>query len=311
MDDTYEALVTNNWRKVEREADDLLKSAGLPSLDHEGAEFGRLCRRLLLAKQEYLHIENERWNGVYKTRSAGANGSAASVQAKSPPSKPFSEVVRLYFKENSRADRTDSQIKSEFAKFITVLGSDKPVASITKGDCRTYKEYVLKDRSQTTCIKHLSSLSGLFKWAEQQGFIPDGFNPVRGLSPNKRQAKKHAMPRRPFTDAELLTVFSSTDFVRQREKHPERYWLVLLCLFQICRREEAGQLSLKDLGELDDIPFMNITDEGVGQGLKNAGSKRRLPIHSSLVKLGFLEYVEQIKTLGHARLFPQLDHGTN
>src|SRR5438094_2694952 len=53
MDDTYEALVTNNWRKVEREADDLLKSAGIPSFDREGAEFGRLCRRLLLAKQEY------------------------------------------------------------------------------------------------------------------------------------------------------------------------------------------------------------------------------------------------------------------
>ena len=36
----------NNWRKVEREADALLQAAGLASLDHEGAEFGRLSRRL-------------------------------------------------------------------------------------------------------------------------------------------------------------------------------------------------------------------------------------------------------------------------
>lgn len=86
---------------------------------------------------------------------------------------------------------------------------------------------------------------------------------------------------------------------------------MLLCLFQICRREEAGQLSLKDLGESEGIPFMNITDEGEGQGLKNAGSKRRLPIHSSLGKLGFLEYVERIKVAGHSRLFPQLEHGRN
>lgn len=129
----------------------------------------------------------------------------------------------MYFKENSRAERTDSQIKAEFDKFIAVLGADKPVASITKADYRTYKEHILKDRAQTTCIKHLSSLSGLFKWAEQQGFVPDGFNPIRGLSPNKRQAKKHATPRRPFTDAKLLAVFSSKEFLKQRETHPDRY----------------------------------------------------------------------------------------
>lgn len=134
---------------------------------------------------------------------------------------------------------------------------------------------------------------------------------MRGLSPNKRQAKKHATQRRPFTDAELLAVLSSKDFLKQKQAHPERYWLVLLCLFQIWRREEAGQLSLKDIGELDGIPFMNITDEGEGQGLKNAGSKRRLPIHSSLVRLGFMKYIERIKVAGHSRLFPQLEHGPN
>ena len=194
---------------------------------------------------------------------------------------------------------------------MVILGSDRPIVSITKADCRTYKEHILKDRSQTTCIKHLSSLSGLFKWAEMQGFTPDNINPVRGLSPNKRQAKKHATQRQPFTDAELLAVLSSKDFLKQKQTHPERYWLVWLCLFQIWRREEAGQLSLKDIGELDGILFMNITDEGEGQGLKNAGSKSRLPIHSSLVKLGFLEYVERIKVAGHSRLFPQLVHGAN
>jgi hypothetical protein len=52
IDDTHEALVTNNWRKVAREADALLQAAGQPPLDHDGAEFGRLCRRLLLAEQD-------------------------------------------------------------------------------------------------------------------------------------------------------------------------------------------------------------------------------------------------------------------
>lgn len=109
---------------------------------------------------------------------------------------------------------------------------------------------------------------------------------MRGLSPNKRQAKKQATQRRSFTDAELLAVFGSKEFLAQREKRPARYWLPLLCLFQVCRREEAGQLALADIGEEEGVPFLRITDEGANQALKNVGSRRRLPIHSSLIELG-------------------------
>lgn len=310
LEDTEASISASRYDRVAGDVDAMLQAAGMAPLAHDSLAFKRCCRAFLLAKQKMLGIEIERWQNVYKDH-ARPVAHIAALKDHQPASKPFSEVVRLYFKENTRADRTDSQIKSELEKFLVVIGGDRSVASITKADCRTYKEHILKDRSQTTCIKHLSSLSGLFKWAEQQGFTPDNFNPVRGLSPNKRQAKKHTAQRRPFKDAELLAVFSSQDFHQQREKHPERYWLVLLCLFQICRREEAGQLALKDIGEESGIPFMVITDEGEGQGLKNAGSKRRLPLHSSLVKLGFLDYVESIKTAGHSRLFPQLKKGLN
>ena len=323
LDDAHEALVTNNWRKVEREADALLQAAGLAPLDHEGAEFGRLCRRLLLAKQEYLQIENDRWEGKYKTRSVNGsvNGSVPPPAKAAAPSKPFTEVVKLYFQENTRAKRTDSQVKAELQRFVEAVGGDRPIGTITKTDCRTYKEHMLQVRKLTlaTVIKHLSSLSGMFKWSEAQGFIPDGSNPVRGLAPNKRQAKKQAAQRRPFTDAELLTVFGSKVFMKQRNANAANYWLPLICLFSVCRREEAGQLAIKDIGtlpqgdkgEVDGIPFMNITDEGEDQGLKNEGSKRRLPVHSSLIHLGFMEYVDSIKTAGHTRLFPQLKHGAN
>ena len=93
--------------------------------------------------------------------------------------------------------------------------------------------------------------------------------------------------------------------------HPEPYWLALICLFQVCRREEAGQLAIKDIGKADGITYLQITDEGEDQALKNQGNKRRLPVHSSLIQLGFLEYVESVKAAGHTRLFPQLKHGAN
>jgi hypothetical protein len=60
-----EALVSCDYRHVECQADELLKEAGLPALDHKGAEFGRLCRRLLQANIEYTRIEKDRWEGRF------------------------------------------------------------------------------------------------------------------------------------------------------------------------------------------------------------------------------------------------------
>ena len=48
-DEAHEGLLGNDYRKIEQEAGELLKAAGL-SLDHAGPDFKRLCRRLLLAK---------------------------------------------------------------------------------------------------------------------------------------------------------------------------------------------------------------------------------------------------------------------
>ena len=62
-------------------------------------------------------------------------------------------------------------------------------------------------------------------------------------------------------------MFGSEDFKRQASKHPERFWLSLICLFEICRREEAGQLGITDIDEEAGVPFLKITDTGEGQGL--------------------------------------------
>lgn len=176
------------------------------------------------------------------------------------------------------------------------------IDSITKAQCRTYKEDLLEKRkvSLVTCAKHLAILAALFSWAERQDYIPDRTNPARGLTPNRTMARKQAQQRRPFTDAELTQVLGSERFLSQRKDYPERYWSVLICLFQVCRREEAAQLGINDIGEHEGIPYVIITDS------KNDAVKRRVPLHPSLIELGFLEYVNMIKAKKHPeRVFPQ------
>ena len=197
-------------------------------------------------------------------------------------------------------------MRAEFLRFMETLGGDRPRGSISRADVVRYKERLqAKKQSPLTLIKHLSGLDALFKWAEVHAYTPAA-SPVKGLVPSKRQAKKQALKRQPFTDDELLPVLSSQEFLRQRMERSERYWLVLLLLFQICRREEAAQLYLKDIGEVDGVPFIQITADEKDQSLKNEGSKRRVPIHSSLIQLGFMQYVNSIRKARHQRLFPQL-----
>jgi integrase len=324
FDEAHEALVTNNYRKVEHEADALLKAAGLPALDHAGADFGRLCRRLLLAKQEYLRIEADRWEGRYnhhRPQVSALSPASSATASTSPPSSPskatgplFSVVADKYMAENPRAARTAKPMKAELMKFVETIGGDKPLDTITKADARAYKEHLLTVRklSALTLVKHLSALHTLYVWAGAQGFVEDSYNPIKGLSPNKKVARKQMNERRPFTDAELLQVFGSRDFLEQRDKNPSRYWLCLICLFTACRREEAGQLAVADIQEEDGITFFRINDdEKLGQTLKNAGSRRRVPVPSSLFTLGFKQYFEKIRAAGHVRLFPDFKKGGN
>ena len=142
-----EALIGCDYRKIEREADELLRAAGIAVLDHDEVEFGRLCRKLLQGKQDVIRIESERWDGIYRNNHTRAASRALAPEGSrshtatpvSAAGKLFSEVTHLYFTENPRAVRTDSQGKAEFERFVTVTGGDKPVNTITKTDCRMYK----------------------------------------------------------------------------------------------------------------------------------------------------------------------------
>lgn len=312
LEDAEEAL-SGKGVLLAPEADALLEAAGLPPLAHESLAFKRLCRRLLLAKKEVLTLEVQRWQHHYPPTTL--KPSVPVVAA--PPVKAgplFSVVAPKYLAENPRARRMQDQVRVEFDRFLEAIGGDRPIGHITKAEGRAYKEHLLQVRkvSLATVTKHLHTLSGLFSWAEKQGYRGEGStNPVKGLAPHKKLVRQQEKKIRPFTPAELLAVFGSQDFREQRERHPERYWTVLLCLFHICRREEAAQLALKDIQEEDGIPYLSITDAGDDQALKNEGSKRRLPVHSSLIQLGFLKYVHEITAAGHQRLFPQLPRQRN
>ncbi|GMV51137.1 MAG: hypothetical protein AMXMBFR67_26800 [Nitrospira sp.] len=334
----YEALTTNDHSKVRGIADDLLAESGM-HLEPSSVQYRRLCRELLRAQIEVFEIEQERWGrpgrwasgltGLWKPLSEPLGVTKARLEQpraypqdspqeipKETPTKLFSEVAAIYCQEHKRVPRYDKQVRVTFEKFLGIIGGDKPIGEICKADCRLYKQTLLKsvgDRralGASTVNKRLRCIGHFWEWAQGQGFVPDeARSPVAGLTISARVEKKGKLERKPFTDADLKLILTHPTFIKQKTQRPERYWLVWILLATGARREEIAQLRMVDIQEEkvdsgETIHFFNITNEGKTQALKTAASKRRVPVHTGLVSLGFLEYVASMRRRKAERLFP-------
>jgi integrase len=81
------------------------------------------------------------------------------------------------------------------------------------------------------------------------------------------------------------------------------YWIPLLALYTGARCSELCQLLVQDIDTTGHVPLIKITDQGEGQHVKTTASVRTIPIHSELIRLGFLEYASFQKSTS---LWPDL-----
>lgn len=120
-----------------------------------------------------------------------------------------------------------------------------------------------------------------------------------------------------FTDAEVCAIFLQPTFTgcesERNQKAPGtyrvrdyRFWLPLMAAYTGCRLNELTQLRLEDILDLQGTLCLLITDEGEGQSLKNQQSKRRVPVHSALLKVGFLERVSAARQAGWKNFFEDI-----
>lgn len=120
--------------------------------------------------------------------------------------------------------------------------------------------------------------------------------------------------RRPWADSELQALFGAdlyTGYVLPKTTEAESgkdaaYWIPLLGLYTGARAGELCQLRVSDIQTVEGIPCVVITDDGEGQKVKTSAGKRTVPLHSELLRLGFLGYVAAMRDRGEDRLWPAL-----
>ncbi len=156
--------------------------------------------------------------------------------------------------------------------------------------------------SAVTVNNRLRKISAFLNWCKANGYITD--NPLVGMKVMTGSAKD---ARLSFERHDLTTLLNLDGLKAESCKHPWRYWIPLLGRFTGARLEELCQLQVDDFIQQQGIHCIRIDDSNEGKNLKNSSSRRVLPLHPALIKLGLLQHAESVRVTGAGRLFPELE----
>jgi integrase len=259
-----------------------------------------------------------------------------------------SESLRAALQGWKKAKRRSTTTLREFNyaidRFVELHG-DLPIARITRKHVREFREALQQmpkrrkgalikatlpellkcgnenpevDKvSAATINKLLGGVQAVAVWGRDNGLIPDEV-PWPDPFSNMRLAAE--LPTRaPWQTEELKRLFGSPVFAEGARPAGGRgeaaFWLPLLGLFTGARLGELAPLTTADITTDAPSGITMITireDLEQGRTLKTLASRRVVPVHPELIRIGFLEFVESLrpKEAKEARLFPLLTAGS-
>ena len=175
----------------------------------------------------------------------------------------------------------------------------------------------VKPQSRVNVNKCLTRLTTFMRFGVSQGYIKENY--IDGMKipiPKTEERKK----REPFSPEDLVKILNpqtylgwTIDFgLKTKSDKPNVvkyqnpfYWSFLIGIFSGMRTNETSQLRIEDIVKKGNVWMISI-DEAEGKSVKTTSSIRKVPVHPTLISLGFLDYIEIIKSKGVDRVFPEL-----
>ena len=170
--------------------------------------------------------------------------------------------------------------------------------------------------SITTINKHLGWCSSFYEWSINHGY--SNTNPFKGLKLKRKVRPRDERDR--FSESELKKIFQKENYIHftniEKGRY-ELYWVPLIGVFSGLRLGEITSLYLSNIREIggnhrnkrwcfDILEEPNRPDKH----LKTLSSRRIVPIHDTLLKLGLIEFIELLKKKdpNRERLFQELPY---
>ena len=257
-----------------------------------------------------------------------------SVGSNTPPlnqlqSTPISKGLDLFMgeKEDIR-DKTEDEIRNS-VKFLTECFGDIPIGDITKEKSNIIKSHIKnfpKNKTKnpkyrdkdfhslmkmnipqqdiihlTTINKHLGHLSSFMIWCANNGYC--NTNPFTGMKIKQKKSPRDERDR--FTEQELKEIFSKHNYLYYTKVEKDsysKYWVPLIGVFTGMRCGEICSLYLENIKEITGNQrkkrwVIDIVEEPnrPDKRLKTLSSRRIVPIHDTLMDLGFVDFIKLLK----------------
>jgi integrase len=223
-----------------------------------------------------------------------------------------------YLAEQERAKtwrgKTAEKNRRALDHLIEIFGPDRVLTSISQRDAQEAKKLMMelparrktlpatRDLSLRDATKvdglskisvetlnwYLQAFAAFFGWAKKNGHISEKL--FEGMKVGRAKATKEE--RLPFTPEAMSMLFKElTQNPSGHVKSESHKWGTLIGMFTGARLNEVAQLLVDDIQEEGGVWYFDISDEGENQKeVKNKASKRKVPVHSSLIDAGFLNF---------------------
>ncbi len=247
---------------------------------------------------------------------------------------------------NGVTEKRSDKVRAELDFVIEALGEDTPLHCINDDAIQAFRKMLdrtpanrkklypkltlakAQERAEkegkpvlspTTQAQYIRTLRDVLAVGLRKGLIRN--NPALDVKPLKKNKTAAAEKRLPWNDAQLIGFFTG-DFYKSCAPGAEnpyakkdrgwRFWLPMVMLFSGARPNEICQLHTSDLKQTPaGIWYLDLveTEGDDGKTLKTGASRRRVPVHPELVKIGFPAFVKaRRKKHGtkEPRLFPEI-----
>ncbi|MDP1659250.1 MAG: hypothetical protein Q8L73_07845, partial [Methylotenera sp.] len=213
------------------------------------------------------------------------------------------------YMQQRKAELTESTkrtYQTTWNRLAEDLGSDTPAYQITNQQITAIFNALNDQEKARKTIKGYAETAGyLFDWLIARGeiIINPVIKPDWSIAVGKRMDAQRGRPRLAYDSKEDFEKLFNREAL-EAIKRPEALWLPLLAAFTGARLESLCRLTCADFAEYEAGKFM----VNFNVAWDKAGRARDIPLHSILIKSGFMDYVGDIQAKYGAKslIFPHL-----
>lgn len=230
------------------------------------------------------------------------------------------QAAETYITRPDVKPSTRRSFRTKLNYLMTLVSKDRDVLSIDQTELAELSQQILEDtsRSQTTQKDYITVIAGFLNWCRSKAGLPE-LN-TKWLKP--KRTTPASMDRASFGPAELKALFENA--AKYRESEPHKFWATIAIAFFGCRVEELAQVNLHTDLHKDPTSgtwYFDLDEQPDKDGMKRKSMKkptswRKVPVHSALVRHGFIEFLLNQRHQGYDRPFaagwsPHIENGTD